>query len=113
MAFESEQQAAKRLLSGVEDGRVNTSELASLVDDADPALVYLIFTWLRERYRNDPAADGVIGRLVTLSNAYAAVPRKVKEGESDPIARWFEDTYSYRELGSDEFIALIVEKLES
>jgi hypothetical protein len=40
------------------------------------------------------------------------VKKKMKEGQADPVVEWFEDAYSYKSLGSKEFIALIVEKLE-
>ena len=113
MAFESEQRDALHLLRGIENGVMRTSEIAGLVQEADPALVYLIFAWLRARYRSDPAAEGVIGRLVQLSNSHAAVPKLVKEGERDPIVEWFEESHAYRDFSAEEFIALVVEKLES
>ncbi len=113
MAFEYEQSQALRLLESIEQGSMTSPEIFNLVDEADPTLVYFVFTWLRKRYRNDPAAEGVMGRLVELCNDYPAVTRKAKEGEADSIVAWFEDAYSYRKLDSQEFIALIVEKLES
>ena len=111
MAFEHEQRAALRILSGIEDGAVPTADLAALVEDADPALVYLIFTWLRKRYAEDRNADAVLGRLAEVS-ARGTVAKLMKEGQADSVVTWFEDAYAYRELGSKEFIELIVEKLE-
>ena len=114
MAFEHQQQAALRILQGIEDGTMSTSDSFGLVDEADPALVYLIFTWIRNHYGpNHPASDAVIGRLVAISDRYPAVAKKMKEGQADPLVEWFEDGYSYRELGAKEFIALVVDKLES
>lgn len=84
-----------------------------LIQEAEPPLVYLVFTWLRERYRNHPAAEGVIGRIVAVTNSYPSVTKMVKEGQDDAISKWFEDEHTYRELGATEFVALIVEKLES
>jgi len=113
MAFEREQREALYLLEGIENGNVPTVEVGSLIDEADPALVYLVFTWLRARYGADhPAAEGVIGRLVELTNGSSSVNDKMREGKSDPIVTWFEDEHSYRELDSRDFIALIVDKLE-
>ena len=43
MAFEQEQRAALRILEGIEEGTMSTNESYGLVEDADPALVYLIF----------------------------------------------------------------------
>ena len=91
---------------------MSSADSANLVEDADPALVYLIFTWIRHRYGpNDPASDAVIGRLLAVSSK-GSVGAKMRAGHTDPIAAWFEAEYSYRDLGSREFVALIVEKLE-
>src|SRR2546423_9486495 len=112
MAFEQEQRAALRILEGIEEGTMSAADSLALVENADPALVYLIFTWLRKRYADHPNSDAVIGRLVAISNK-GTVPKKMKEGQADPVVDWFEDAYSYRELDSKEFIDLIVDKLES
>ena len=90
---------------------MSAADSFALVEDADPALVYLIVTWLRKRYADHPNADAVVGRLVAVSSR-PAVASKMKEGRTDPVVTWFEDGYSYRDLGAQEFIALIVEKLE-
>lgn len=91
---------------------MSSADSFALVDDADPALIYLIFTYLRKKYGPDnPASEGVIGRLVAISNR-GSVPKKMKEGAEDPVVEWFEDAYKYRDLGSKEFIELIIEKLE-
>ncbi len=112
MAYEQEQRAALRILEGIENASVNTTTLNDLVDDADPALLYLIFRWLRKRYADHPNSDTVIGKLVELGNR-GPVASKMKEGQADPVVTWFEDAYSYRDLDAAAFIALVVEKLES
>jgi hypothetical protein len=112
MAFEQEQRAALRLLDGIEEGTISAADSYALVEDADPALVYLIFTWLRKRYADHVNADAVLGRLLAVSER-GTVPDKMKEGAEDPVVEWFEDGYSYKDLGSKEFIELIVDKLES
>ncbi len=91
---------------------MSASESYALIEDADPALIYLIFTWIRRRYADHANSDAVVGRLLAISDRYPDVSKKMKEGESDPVVEWFQDGYSYRELGSKEFIELIVEKLE-
>jgi hypothetical protein len=111
MELEQEQRAALRILEGIEEGTLTPSDSFALVDDADPALIYLIFTWLRKRYADHVNADAVIGRLVAISTR-GQVPAKMKEGQADPVVQWFEETYSYKELGSKEFIELVIEKLE-
>ncbi|KIG16758.1 hypothetical protein DB30_04102 [Enhygromyxa salina] len=113
MAFEYERAAALRILQGIEQGILSTADSYTLVEAADPTLVYLIITWLRTRYRSDPAAEGVIGRLVELCEAYPAVTEMVKQGKEDSVVEWFEDGYSYRALEAEEFVDLIVDKLES
>jgi len=113
MAFENEKREALRILQGIENGSLQPAETAHLVDQADPALIYLIFTWLRNHYGGDhPAAEGVIGRLVELTSNRRSVKEKLDEGKSDVIVAWFEEEHSYRNLSAGEFIALVVEKLE-
>ena len=90
---------------------MSASDSFALVDDADPALVYLIFTWIRKRYADHPNSDAVIGRMVAVSDR-PSVAHKMKEGQADPVVEWFEDGYSYRDLDKKKFIELIVEKLE-
>lgn len=113
MAFEHEKSQALRILEGIEQGSMSAAESFQLLEEADPALVYFILTWLRKRYSaNHPAAEGVIGRIVELCGRYPAVTRQAKEGASDSVVTWFEDAYAYRNLDSHEFVDLIVEKLE-
>lgn len=114
MAFEQERKAALRILEGISEGTATTADSFTALDEADPVLVYFIVTWLRSRYGpNDPAGDAVLGRLIEITKRYPSVQKKIKEGQSDSVVAWFEDAYSYRNLGAAEFIALVVEKLES
>jgi hypothetical protein len=53
----------------------------------------------------------VIGRLVEVSGR-PKVAKLMKEGPADVVVPWFEETYSYRELDKNQFIELIIEKLE-
>ena len=114
MAFETQKREALSLLEGIENGSLGTVNAGFQLDDADPALVYLIFTWLRQRYGADhPAAEGVIGRLVELTSRSSSLKAKMSTGKTDPIVAWFQETYSYRDLRGSEFIDMIVDKLES
>jgi hypothetical protein len=112
MAFEQQQRAALRILEGIEEGTMSATDSAALVEAADPALIYLIFTWLRKRYADHPNADAVIGRVVAISGR-AGVAKMMKEGQADPVVEWFEDSYSYKTVEKAEFIQLVVDKLES
>lgn len=113
MAFQQEKQAAHRILSAIEDGNLKVSETFHLIEDADPTLVYFIFTWIRTWYPSShPAADGVLGRMSELCAQHPKAARMAKEGGSDSLVTWFEDAHSYRDLRADAFIDLIVEKLE-
>jgi len=113
MAFAHEKRAAAHLLALIEDGSRSTAQIRPLYEDADPALVYLLFAWLRARYgAGHPAAGGVLGRIVALCRASPAVARKVAAGERDAIAVWFEETHEYRDFDRDAFVSLVVEKLE-
>lgn len=90
---------------------MSAAESLELVEEADPALIYLLFTWLRKRYADHVNADAVIGRLIAISGR-GSVADKMREGQADVVVQWFEDAYSYRDLGSREFIELIIDKLE-
>ena len=111
--YEHEQREALRILEGIEYGSMNTSQSWTLIDNADPTLVYFIVTWLRARYAKDSAAEGVLGRLVALTQGHPELSQILKAGEQDSVVEWFEDTYQYRDLSADEFVRIIVEKLES
>ena len=113
MAFNAEKQAARRLLAAIEDGRLSTLDTFLLIEDADPALVHFIFAWLRAWYPpGHPAAEGVLGRLGDVVSRYPKAAALAAEGRRDPIVAWFDDAYSYRDFRSDEFVDLVVEKLE-
>lgn len=112
MSFERQQAQALRILEGIEEGTMSAADSFALVEAADPALIYLIFTWLRRRYADHPNADAVIGRLVAVVDRDPKINRMMKEGHADPVVAWFEEEYSYTALRSREFIELIVEKLE-
>src|SRR5688572_29740005 len=111
MALEQEQRAALRILEGIEEGTLSATDSFDLVESADPALVYLIFTWLRKRYADHANSDAVIGRVVEISGR-GSVPKMMKEGQADPVVQWFEESYSYKELDKKQFVELIIEKLE-
>ena len=110
MAYEQQQRAALRLLEGIEMGTQTAWDSFQLIEKADPALVYLVFAWLRARYSGH---EGVVGRIVAICKEYPATTRLMQRGEKDPIATWFEESYQYRDLDRDEFIAIVVDKLES
>lgn len=113
MAFQQEKQVAQRILSAIEDGNLKVADTYHLIEEADPTLVYFIFAWIRAWYPSShPAADGVLGRLSALCTQHPKAARMAKEGESDSLVTWFEDEHSYRDLRAEEFIDLIVEKLE-
>lgn len=114
MAFVQEQREALHLLQGIENGTLRTVDAAHAIDGADPTLVYLIVTWLRAHYgAGHPAAEGVLGRLVELTREHPGVQRAISAGKDDPVVTWFEEQYGYRELSGPDFIALVVDKLES
>ena len=114
MAHEHEKRTARRILAGIEDGILSTYATWDLLSEADPALIYFLFAWLRAHYPSShSASDGVLGRLGTLCTEHPKAARMAKAGETDSIVAWFEEAYSYRSLGADAFIDLIVDKLES
>ena len=40
------------------------------------------------------AAAGVVQRLIELTGTYDSIVKASKEGESDPMREWFDDSYS-------------------
>ena len=113
MSFEHEKGQAMRMLKALEDAALSTADARTLFEQADPALVYFIFAWLRAWYPpHHSDAEGVLGRIVDLCKAAPAVARMAKEGERDAIVTWFEESFSYRDFQRNDFIQLVVEKLE-
>lgn len=113
MSFDSEKRVAAHMLSVVEDGRHSVDDMKRFYEDADPALVHLLFSWLRHRYHaGHSASEGVLGRIVELCASSAAIAKKAKTGASDPIVEWFEEDHEYGDFDGPAFIDLIVEKLE-
>lgn len=113
MSFEHEKKRALGLLQGLEQGSVDTGELATRLEAADPSLLYFILTWLRAHYRaSNPAAEGVVGRIVEICNRSPTITRNAKEGAEDSVVEWFEEAYDYRDLDGPTFIDVVVEKLE-
>lgn len=114
MAFEHETREALYLLRGIENGTLAIREAVRLTEEADPALVYLLFTWLRSRYGGGhPAAEGVLGRVVEITAKSTKVKGMMREGKGDSIVAWFEEVHEYRGFDAESFVALVVEKLES
>ena len=112
--FESEKREAAYLLRVVEDGTLEPVDVKPLYEAADPALVYLLVAWLRNRYPpSHSAAEGVLGRIGALCSISPKVTKMVRTGTSDVIVQWFEETHDYRDFDRDAFISLVVEKLES
>ncbi len=112
MSFEHEKQSALRILEGIELGTMDSAETYSHLRDADDTLIYFMFKWLRKRYREHEAAEGVLGRLADVCNEYRELTRRAKGAEDDPVVGWFEGSYQYKDLTAAEFIDLVVEKLE-
>lgn len=114
MAFEHEKRTARSILAAIEDAQLSATNTYHLIADADPTLVYFIFAWLRAHYpSHHPSSDGVLGRLGELCTEHPEAARIAKKGEADSIVAWFEEGHSYRTYAADEFINLIVDKLES
>jgi len=107
---------ALRLLLGLENGGMTPIDAAVLAEELDPVLVYVIVSYLRAIHpASDPAASGVLDRVVKLTSASPAVIRKHTEGERDPVSRWFESEYTYQEFRGRgiELVDLVVDKLET
>lgn len=101
------------MLQGIELGTMTPEQSNELMSAADPTLVHLIFKWIAKHYHRDHEMSfEVRGRLKDLQNSYRALTRYAKGGEADPVVDWFEGTHKYRDLSAEEFIDIIVDKLE-
>lgn len=113
MEFEDEKAEALQILRGIEQGTMSPAESHELLEKADPTLVYFIFRWMKKHYHKDHEHYEVMReRLRDITARYRSLTRKARTGEDDPVVEWFEGTHLYRELGAEEFIDIIVEKLE-
>ena len=113
MAFEQQQRTALRIINTIEDGTTSNAEIADQLDRSDSVLVYLLITWMRKFYADHPNGDAVLTRLGSVTAAYPAIGKKLKEGKDDSVVEWFEDAYRYKDLDAKAFVALVVDKLES
>lgn len=113
MSFVHEKRVATRMIDALENATLDTDDVRPLLEEADPALVYFLFAWLRAHYpASHSASDGVLGRIVEVCRQSPTVARMAKAGEKDAIVQWFEESYDYREMSRTPFIDLIVDKLE-
>ncbi len=115
MHMNPEQQEAERLLAGLENGGMTTESAQVTAQDLDPVLIYCIVRFLRETYpASDPAATAVLERVVAMTSNPVII-RNCKTGKQDPVSRWFEMEYTFREFRGrgPELIALIADKLNS
>jgi hypothetical protein len=116
MGESTDKTLAERLLRGLEDGRLSTSEATTLAQDLDPVLVHSILRFLRETYpASHPAASGVLDRVVALTSNWPGIVAAAKTGEQDPISQWFASEYTFAEFRGrgPEMLDLIIDKLES
>lgn len=107
---------ATRLLKGLEDGAMSTTQAHALAAGLDPVLLHVIVRYLREVYpASNPAATAVLDRVVAFTTSSPSIVKKVKEGEADPVSAWFASEYSFRDFRGrgGELLDLIVDKLES
>jgi len=116
MNTSTDKNEAMRLLRGLENGGLDGVDARILAEDLDPVLLYVIVRYLREVYpATDPAASPVLERVVKLTSTYPKMVEKSKEGEQDPVSRWFESESSYRDFRGhgEELVDLIIDKLET
>ncbi len=113
LAFEDEKREALTMLNGIVEGAMTPDESFALLDKADPTLVYFILKWIKKHFhREHERVEEVRGRLSNVTANYRSLTRRAKAGEADPVVEWFEGTHRYRELPADEFIDIVIEKLE-
>ena len=96
---DDERGRAVRLLQAMERGGTSAMDAAVLAESIDPVLFYAVVSFLRAVHRaSDPAAGGILERVVKLTSASPALIRRYREGDQDAIARWFESEYAYTDF---------------
>jgi hypothetical protein len=116
MSAPTDASSALRLLRGLEAGGLPPHEARSLAEALDPVLLYFVVRYLRAVYpASDRAASAVLERVVKLTKDYPGMVARVKQGEQDPVARWFAGAHSFTEFRARgaSLIELIVDKLEA
>lgn len=115
MSIQRQVDEAVYLLDGLERGTMNASDVYNKLKDYDPVLIHFYIRYLRDKYPpTHQAAEGVMTRLLDLTNTHADIVEKARKGEKDIIREWFDETYSMREFFNDKekFFTLLIEKLE-
>ena len=112
----SEKDEALRLLAGLENGGMPSTDASFIAEKLDPVLIYFLVRYFRECYpASDPVAATVLERVVKMTSANADIVRKSREGEQDPVTGWFNSEFSIRDYRGRgrELIELIADKLDS
>ncbi len=116
MGTSTDRAEALRLLEGLENGRMSPVQLAVIAEDLDPVLLYVVVTYLRAVHRaSDPAAGGILDRVVRLTSTGRKLVQAHKQGERDPVTQWFTSEYDFASFRGRPraMLDLIVDKLES
>jgi hypothetical protein len=113
LSFEDEKLEALTVLQGIAQGTLTPHEAHEWLEKQDEVLVYFILKYIKKHYHKEHEEhDEVRARLVDLQTSYRAITRKAKAGEEDLVVEWFEGNHQYREMTAEEFIDVVVEKLE-
>ena len=105
--------AVAKILKGIVEGTMTTQECFDLLDPADPTLVYFIFKYIKKHYHRDHDEFEVVRpRLKDIKNSHRSLTRKAKSGEDDPVVGWFEGSHRYSEMTPEDFVDVIIDKLE-
>jgi hypothetical protein len=111
----SELRNAQWTIDAIENGTSTAATIYKTAAELDPVSIYFIFRYVREIYTpTNPAATGVMERMVELTKTYDDLVKIAKKGEKDPIREWFDDTHRMRDFQGKphELMELIVEKIE-
>ena len=116
MDMNSQIRESVRFLEGLEAGTLSTGDAFIVLDQLDDVLINLMFNYFRKKASRDPDQyGGLTERLLDLSSTYPELITRMNNGAKDPVVEWFMETYSFNSFYNEpeEFITIIVEKLES
>ena len=80
----SELRSAQWTLDAIENGTATAASIYKTASELDPVSLYFVFRYIRETYTpNNPAATGVMERMVELTRTYDDLVKRAKSGITD------------------------------
>ena len=98
----------------IEEGNSELSNAYNQLLEFDPLLTHFLLRYLHDKHPITDRNAGPGRRLLELVTTYKDIARLANPPKNEPIIEWFEDSYNVKDFftNREEFVSLIVEKLE-